>query len=77
MNIMMKTCANALVKFKLYNQKERPTYADKRLNRIKTKNAIPVGPWAKMVVESIFLNFMCVSLKIFLFPVANQLNVQS
>ena len=58
MNIMMRTCANALVKFKLYNQKERPTYTDKRLNRIKTKNAIPVGPWAKMVVESIFLKSM-------------------
>ena len=57
MNEMMRTCSNALVKFQVYDRGEDATYADKRLNRIKTKNTIPMGPWAKMVVESILFNF--------------------
>lgn len=52
----MRTSPNALVKFEVYNERENPTYKDKRLNRIKTKNTVPMGPWAKMVVEGILCN---------------------
>ena len=53
MKDMMRSCPNALVKFQVYNKENDATYADKRLNRIKTKNTIPMGPWAKMIVEGI------------------------
>ncbi|XP_065060530.1 cation channel sperm-associated protein 2-like isoform X2 [Rhopilema esculentum] len=52
MKDMMRSCPNALVKFQVYNKENDATYADKRLNRIKTKNTIPLGPWAKMIVEN-------------------------
>ena len=55
MHEMMRNSPNALVKFEVYSKNEVMKYTDKRLNRIKTKNAIPLGPWAKMVVESILL----------------------
>lgn len=68
MNEMMRTCSNALVKFQVYNKDNDATYADKRLNRIKTKNTIPMGPWAKMVVESILFFIYFLFLSFFVFP---------
>eukprot|EP00794_Sanderia_malayensis_P009747 gene9747-10744_t len=53
MDSMMKSFPNALVKFETYSKTEEMIYTDRRLNRIKTKNTIPFGPWAKMVVEEI------------------------
>jgi len=50
---MLKEHPHSLVKFQVYSTKGETTYEDRRLNRVKTKNAIPFGPWAKMIVESI------------------------
>ena len=54
MDKMLKENPHGLVKFQVYSTKEETTYEDRRLNRVKTKNAIPFGPWAKMIVESNF-----------------------
>ncbi len=56
MSDMMRNFPNALVKFELYSHSEEMRYRDKRLNRIKTKNTIPLGPWAKQVVEGILFS---------------------
>lgn len=66
MDKMLKENPHGLVKFQVYSTKGETTYEDRRLNRVKTKNAIPFGPWAKMIVESmsiyqIFL-FIAISL---------------
>ena len=45
-----------MVKFKVYKRDERGDEADmidRRLTRIKNQNKLPLGVWAKMVVESI------------------------
>ena len=45
-----------MVKFKVYIRDERGDEADmidRRLTRIKNQNKLPLGVWAKMVVESI------------------------
>ena len=45
-----------MVKFKVYKRDERDDEADmidRRLTRIKNQNKLPLGVWAKMVVESI------------------------
>ena len=45
-----------LVKFKVYKRDERDDEAnmiDRRLTRIKNQNRLPLGVWAKMVIESI------------------------
>lgn len=61
MDEMMRTCSNALVKFQVYTHGGDTAYADRRLNRIKTKSSIPMGPWAKMVVQNNrFQNFMLI-----------------
>ena len=52
MDKMLKENPHGLVKFQVYSTKGETTYEDRRLNRVKTKNAIPFGPWAKMIVES-------------------------
>ena len=60
MKEMLRSCPNALIKFQVYRKTGNIAYKDKRLNRTKAKHAIPLGPWAKMVVESIlFLNIRC------------------
>ena len=45
-----------MVKFKVYIRDERGDEADvvdRRLTRIKNQNKLPLGVWAKLVVESI------------------------
>ena len=45
-----------LVKFKVYKRDERgdeDDMVDRRLTRIKNQNKLPLGVWAKLVVESI------------------------
>ena len=59
---MLKENPHGLVKFQVYSTKGESTYEDRRLNRVKTKNAIPFGPWAKMIVESNNLNILTISL---------------
>lgn len=62
MAAMMKQAPHAVVKFKVYSRKMDLAYPqkmdmvndDRRLNRVETKNAIPFGPWARMIGESIF-----------------------
>ncbi|XP_066932712.1 cation channel sperm-associated protein 2-like isoform X1 [Clytia hemisphaerica] len=54
MDKMLKENPHGLVKFQVYSTKGESTYEDRRLNRVKTKNAIPFGPWAKMIVENQF-----------------------
>ena len=49
---MLRESPHALVKFQVYTTKVEYTYEDRRLNRVKTKNTIPFGPWARMVVGS-------------------------
>ena len=50
---MLKETPHALVKFQVYTSKGETTYDDRRLNRVKTRNTIPFGPWARMIHESI------------------------
>eukprot|EP00112_Aurelia_sp_Birch-Aquarium-sp1_P010828 Seg2299.5 transcript_id=Seg2299.5/GoldUCD/mRNA.D3Y31 product="Cation channel sperm-associated protein 2" protein_id=Seg2299.5/GoldUCD/D3Y31 len=52
MTEMLRSCPNALIKFQVYDKNEEMTYKDKRLNRTRTKHTIPLGPWAKLVVEN-------------------------
>ena len=48
---MLIECPKAVIKFQLYSRKSDKTYEDRRLNRVKTKNTIPLGPWARKLVE--------------------------
>ena len=52
MEDMLLESPHALVKFQVYTAKVECTYEDRRLNRVKTKNTIPFGPWARMIVGS-------------------------
>ena len=52
MEDMLRESPHALVKFQVYTAKVECTYEDRRLNRVKTKNTIPFGPWARMIVGS-------------------------
>ncbi|XP_057308446.1 cation channel sperm-associated protein 2-like [Hydractinia symbiolongicarpus] len=56
---MLRETPHALVKFHVYTTKAEVTYDDRRLNRVKTKNTIPFGPWARMIINNQhFHNFM-------------------
>lgn len=49
---LLKESPHALIKFQMYSKKEEQKFGDRRLNRLKNKNSIPLGPWAHTVVES-------------------------
>ena len=51
MNKMLKESPQGLIKFQMYSKKEEQKFGDRRLNRLKNKNSIPLGPWAHTVVE--------------------------
>ena len=53
---VLQSAPEQMVKFKVYKRDERDDEAnmiDHRLTRIKNQNKLPLGVWAKMVVESI------------------------
>lgn len=54
MEKLLKESPQGLVKFQLYSKKDEQRFHDRRLNRVKNKNSIPLGPWAHTVVVSKF-----------------------
>jgi hypothetical protein len=52
MESLLKESPQGLVKFQLYTKKDEQRFHDRRLNRVKNKNSIPLGPWAHTVVIS-------------------------
>ena len=53
MKQLLRETPQGLIKFQMYSssKKDEQRFKDRRLNRIKNKNTIPVGPWAHTVVE--------------------------
>ena len=51
MTKLLKECPQGLIKFQMYSKKDEQRFTDRRLNRIKNKNTIPLGPWAHTIVE--------------------------
>lgn len=52
MHSLLKDNPQGLIKFQLYTKKDEQRFHDRRLNRVKNKNRIPLGPWAHTVVVS-------------------------
>lgn len=66
MHKLLKETPQGLVKFQLYSKKDEQRFHDRRLNRVKNKNSIPLGPWAHTVVISKYSNLyfvLCFCLK--------------
>ena len=55
MDKLLKESPFSLVKFQVYSKRKDMKYNDRRLNRVRNKNKIPFGPWARTVTES--MNF--------------------
>ena len=51
MKQLLRETPQGLIKFQMYSKKDEQRYTDRRLNRVKNKNAIPLGPWAHTVIE--------------------------
>lgn len=53
MRQLLRETPQGLIKFQMYSssKKDEQRFKDRRLNRIKNKNTIPLGPWAHTVVE--------------------------
>lgn len=51
MKQLLRETPQGLIKFQIYSKKDEQRFADRRLNRVKNKNAIPLGPWAHTVIE--------------------------
>ena len=53
MKQLLRETPQGLIKFQMYSssKKDEQRFKDRRLNRIKNKNTIPLGPWAHTVVE--------------------------
>lgn len=54
MKQLLRETPQGLIKFQIYSKKDEQRFADRRLNRVKNKNAIPLGPWAHTVIEGLF-----------------------
>lgn len=54
MKQLLRETPQGLIKFQIYSKKDEQRFADRRLNRVKNKNAIPLGPWAHTVIEGFF-----------------------
>ncbi|XP_028399254.1 LOW QUALITY PROTEIN: cation channel sperm-associated protein 2-like [Dendronephthya gigantea] len=52
MEKMLKESPHSLVKFQVIAKREELKFTDRRLNRVRNKNRIPFGPWARSVTES-------------------------
>ncbi|KAK3733236.1 hypothetical protein QZH41_002002 [Actinostola sp. cb2023] len=53
MDALLKDSPQGLIKFQLYSKKDEQRFHDRRLNRVKNKNSIPLGPWAHTVVVKV------------------------
>lgn len=53
MKQLLRESPQGLIKFQMYSKKDEQRFTDRRLNRIKNKNTIPLGPWAHTVIEGI------------------------
>ena len=51
MKQLLRETPQGLIKFQMYSKKDEQRFTDRRLNRIKNKNTIPLGPWAHTVIE--------------------------
>ncbi|XP_022802655.1 cation channel sperm-associated protein 2-like isoform X2 [Stylophora pistillata] len=51
MKQLLRETPQGLIKFQVYSKKDEQRFTDRRLNRVKNKNAIPLGPWAHTVIE--------------------------
>ncbi|XP_015753936.1 PREDICTED: cation channel sperm-associated protein 2-like [Acropora digitifera] len=63
MKQLLRETPQGLIKFQMYSssKKDEQRFKDRRLNRIKNKNTIPLGPWAHTVVEDPRIqNFMMI-----------------
>lgn len=54
MKQLLRETPQGLIKFQIYSKKDEQRFVDRRLNRVKNKNAIPLGPWAHTVIEGLF-----------------------
>ncbi|EDO37246.1 predicted protein [Nematostella vectensis] len=59
MDDLLRENPQGLIKFQMYSKKDEQKFHDRRLNRVKNKNSIPLGPWAHTVVEGQHNIFMC------------------
>ena len=55
MEKLLKESPFSLVKFQVYAKREEMKFNDRRLNRVRNKNRIPFGPWARNVTESVYI----------------------
>lgn len=53
MKQLLRESPQGLIKFQMYTKKDEQRFTDRRLNRVKNKNTIPLGPWAHTVIEGI------------------------
>ena len=56
MKQLLRETPQGLIKFQMYTKKDEQRFTDRRLNRIKNKNTIPLGPWAHTVIEGTAVN---------------------
>ena len=54
MDKLLKESPFSLVKFQVYSKREEMKFNDRRLNRVRNKNRIPFGPWARTVADSTY-----------------------
>lgn len=54
MKQLLRETPQGLIKFQMYSKKDEQRFTDRRLNRVKNKNAIPLGPWAHTVIEGMW-----------------------
>ena len=52
MDKLLKESPFSLVKFQVHSKRDEMKFNDRRLNRVRNKNRIPFGPWARSVTES-------------------------
>ena len=65
MEKLLKESPFSLVKFQVYAKRDEMKFNDRRLNRVRNKNRIPFGPWARSVAESVLKHqAKCVGLRV-------------
>ena len=66
MKQLLRESPQGLIKFQMYSKKDEQRFTDRRLNRIKNKNTIPLGPWAHTVIEGIAITFSSENIRAFI-----------
>ena len=66
MKQLLRESPQGLIKFQMYSKKDEQRFTDRRLNRIKNKNTIPLGPWAHTVIEGIAITFSSENISAFI-----------